>query len=236
MDFLWRLLKAQVPPAVRAIDAYGVTKIGNMHKADEIPNQDNFFVFMRPNLDAYSATEDEKNESASFEVFAAGVFDGHGPHGETAGALAAETMQAALNHLCAPKHITDLSVIVKKAFKDVALVLDSASCSADSGCTGTVVLVQDQDIVFGHIGDSTAMFLAKPNWRHGRKVRYETRQHRTSDAEEASRVKSAGGVIQHGYVCDEDITNVSFPCFRNLLVRLCICPQQLPSNNLFLDV
>lgn len=141
-------------------------------------------------------------------MFAVGVFDGHGPQGHTASSMAAETMQSSLERLLSDPKPKNLITIVKEAFEEVAMVLNADECSATSGSTGSVVVLKDDKVVFGNVGDSTVMLISKTRWGRKRTIRYESPKHRPTSEKEANRVLSSGGFIMNGYVVDEGAKNV----------------------------
>lgn len=181
-----------------------------MHVRDEIPNQDSSFVLHtpddQPNLFRRRSATERRGVRG---LFAIGVFDGHGPRGHEASILAAERMKFALSRISSDRTDLTLEDVVKQAFRETAASLDSAPCSADSGTTGSVAVVRDDDVVVANVGDSTIYCVCRERWSRRPRTCYISPMHRPSDPAEAERVKTCGGRIQNDYVVDEHAKQVS---------------------------
>lgn len=194
------------PPVIRG-GRLSVT--GLLHRADGVPNQDSVFKLMRPKLDAHRTPEKNANQLCAPGIFVAGVFDGHGPQGESASALAAERMSFAIDRMLMDDEKADLEKVVRQAFKEVAAALNSAPCGIGSGTTGSVALIKDGDLVIANVGDSKVLLLSD-NGIGKVCTRYASPMHRPTDEKEAARVVVAGGQVVEGYVVDKGAKNVSY--------------------------
>lgn len=195
-------------PVVRSATKTGV---GTMHVRDEIPNQDSSFVLHTPDDQANLFRQRSVTERRGARgLFAIGVFDGHGPRGHEASILAAERMKFALSRISSDHKDLALEDVVKQAFKETAAALDSAPCSGDSGTTGSVAVVRDDDVVVANVGDSAIYCVCRERWTRRPRTCYISPMHRPTDPAEAERVKSCGGRIQNDYVVDEHAKQVSY--------------------------
>lgn len=189
---------------------------GKLHITDGIPNQDNSFILLGPDMKEYqrrlrtprSQTPRSSPPNAP-GVFAAAIFDGHGPQGDIASTLAVDRMKYALARHCSDKIMIPLSDILELAFKEVSAALNSAPCSSDSGTTGSVVLIREDDIAIANVGDSAVYFVSQSFWNRKQTVRHASRIHRPSDPQEAERIKAHGGHVQENYVVDSRAQSVS---------------------------
>lgn len=210
MVFQWlkkvaEAVTGKIPPIIRGSH---LSETGVLHQADGIPNQDSAFKVMRPDLKAYRTLDKSPELSCAPGTFLAGVFDGHGQQGEFASALAAERMSFAIERMLTDDENADLETVVRKAFREVAAALNSASCGIDSGTTASIALVKDGDLVIGNVGDSKVLLLSDNGL--GRVcTRYASPMHRPTDEKEAARIIAAGGQVMEGYVVDEGAKNVS---------------------------
>ena len=114
----------------------------------------------------------------------------------------------AINRLLKDDNKFALNYILLKSFEEVAAALDSADCSKDSGTTASVVLLRNEDLAIANVGDSSVLVLAQHQWRRTRTIRFESMNHRPSNADELERIKAAGGRTYGNYVVDEEAKNV----------------------------
>ncbi|CAN8072628.1 unnamed protein product [Agarophyton chilense] len=178
--------------------------MGTMHRADNIPNQDSSFILHSPEAD--SQPRRPKSRAGVRGMFAIGVFDGHGPKGHEASALAAQRMQFALTRISDDHKDLSLEQTVKTAFAEVTAALNSSPCSKDSGTTGSVVAVRNDDVVVANVGDSAVYCVSRSRWTRRPRVNYISPMHRPTNPAEAERIKLSGGQVQDGYVVDSHCT------------------------------
>lgn len=190
---------------------------GRMHDVDNIPNQDKTCIMHCPDekVEHLRGPKTRAETRGVNGLFGIGVFDGHGPRGHEASALAAERMKFAINRIWTDRRNLSLEDVVKIAFTEVAAALTSAQFCSNSGTTASVAVVHGEDVVVGNVGDSTIMFVSSASHRHLR-LRYQSRLHRPSDPEEAARIVSLGGRIQQGYVIDAGAKQVSYWIYNRL--------------------
>lgn len=194
------------PPRV---SAQHVSKIGELHKLDSIPNQDACFDMLRP----HDASAKQVNVGSQWQAtiasatFAVAVFDGHGDEGHIASQRASTLMQESLDQLLTNNERADLTMVAKKAFAQVAHTLAKEPCARDSGTTATVVLVRDKDMVIAHVGDSCAVLVSQISRTKKCVAKHVTQMHRTNVESEALRVEQAGGILTDGYVVDQVTQN-----------------------------
>lgn len=182
--------------------------IGQMHLADDIPNQDSACTTMRPDVKAFHTMRRRRNPRRLPGVFLIGVFDGHGPQGEQASALASERMNFAIDRKLMDDQSADLETVVREAFEEVTAALNSAQCGTDSGTTASIAIVKDEQLVIANVGDSKVLLLSD-NGIGKVCSRYASPVHRPVNEDEAARIAAAGGRVLEGYVVDKEQKNVS---------------------------
>jgi len=211
MDFLRSLRMPKRPYRPTMLKSQYLSERGKLHVAGGVENQDSAFSMMRPEEKAFrrKRKRGELKEYGCPGVYAAGVFDGHGPRGGEASALAAERMEYAIDRLLSQPDPPELAEVARMAFKEIAAAVNSASCSGDSGTTGSVVLVREMEIVVAHVGDSSVLMISAATQRSSRMARYLSPAHRPTDENEAKRILQTGGYIREGFVVDKGATKVN---------------------------
>ena len=124
------------------------------------------------------------------------VYDGNGPKGEKVAQEAGAEIVAAVEGSAAK--VTDSSTDVPKVLKDAFVESNKKVCKLSSaeksGCTATVILVQDLTTLFvANVGDSKAI-LGKAEgstW----KAKVLTEEHKPNAAAEKARIEAAGGFV-----------------------------------------
>lgn len=210
MNFFQRLRKPARPYRPTVLKARTITQRGQLHIASGVENQDNAFSMMRPDVKPF-ATKHKRAEPKQFGapgVYAVGVFDGHGPRGGEASSLACERMEHAVDRLLTQADSPQLTEIARTAFQEISAALSLAACSEDSGTTGSIVLVRDDDVVVANVGDSAAVLISAGTKRGSKTARYVSPMHRPTDEAEAKRVVDTGGYIREGFVVDKEATKV----------------------------
>ena len=184
---------------------------GELHAVDGVENQDSSFISLQPSRGAYKNFRSNLRgcKPRAAGLYAFGVFDGHGPQGEFVSALAAQRMKDAVERLMVPSQHLDLVQVAKQAFSEVACTINGSNYSSDSGTTGSIVLIRDDDLVFANVGDSSALLMSRAGLVSKKRARHMTPVHRAADENEANRIRAMGGFIREGYVVDEQAKNVS---------------------------
>lgn len=202
----FRLMKRNQTPIIQAAK---ISVQGQAHIEDSIPNQDAAFHIVKPPTSTKSRRS-KKGETGqqlhTFGIYATGVFDGHGPKGELASVLAAERMSDALHRIFSEEPDVDLEKAVEQAFSEVAATLNSAKCGEESGTTGSIAVIRDNDLVLAHVGDSAIVLVSTGQFQKGR-VKYTSPLHRPCEEREAIRIKEHGGCVIPGYVMDPAAKN-----------------------------
>mmetsp|Transcript_22723 Transcript_22723/g.77300 ORF Transcript_22723/g.77300 Transcript_22723/m.77300 type:complete len:1214 (-) Transcript_22723:91-3732(-) len=126
----------------------------------------------------------------------AGVFDGHGTYGREAAHYTRDTLHATLLEEleASPAGRKDVGEALKRSFKHVHEGL--LRCGADmrfSGTTATVLVVMDNELTVGQVGDSKAVCMSV----NGSKVTAKdlSMDQRPESKEEKSRIVGAGGDV-----------------------------------------
>lgn len=184
---------------------------GQAHFEDQIPNQDRAVCMQNPTLYQCQHKRLYRREVRHKDsgIFGAAVLDGHGPKGELASTLGAERMQNAIHRILCDDGETDLENVARRAFEEVAATLNAAQCGENSGTTGSLALMRNDELVIAHVGDSKVIIVS--SFLGKAKARYVTRLHRPTDEAEAVRILDKGGLVVQGYVLDSIARNVRFP-------------------------
>lgn len=184
-----------LPPLIRPrhLDVCAVTLRGSLHSGGDVPNQDASIVLM----------PDPKNRLYSV----AAVFDGHGFNGHSVAQLSSEYFEHALTKFIpftttshgTRRHERNIGGVLaadalNKSFKEVTDNISVEDCGMESGCTATVVIVDNRFVTLGWVGDSRALVVNRMG-----SIQAVTEMHRVSNESEARRVESAGGFFKNGY-------------------------------------
>lgn len=114
-----------------------------------------------------------------------GVYDGHG------GVEAAEVVATSL-HLVFFEAL-DAGLDPIEAFRQSYRVVEERLQRTDSGATAATIFVRKDELYFAHVGDAEILLA-------GTGPTLLTRPHRVNDPSERSRIITAGGQIESGYV------------------------------------
>lgn len=144
------------------------------------------------------------------EVFANGesqalvaVLDGHGPHGKKASqdVCAFFTNKLAKSKL---KSARDVKQAMTDACFEAETVLELSSYDTRiSGTTLTAVLLRENELFFGWVGDSRAVLAVRQS-NHRLKATELTKDHKPEDAREKRRIRKMGGEVKRFEIVDDD--------------------------------
>lgn len=185
----------------RGADIHVETRQGSQHIAEGTPNQDICFALVR-----------NGNRSVK-RVITAGVFDGHGNEGHIASKTACMQMERSIDAYIFNDSTSEisnsLSKILTTSFIETSHVVNGSNAALNSGSTASILLIKENQLCIGWVGDSLALIVADANKTNGYRtgIRYMTKMHRVSNEDELKRIKQANGQVQDGYVVDATAKN-----------------------------
>eukprot|EP01066_Platyproteum_vivax_P013876 Platyproteum_vivax@DN6257_c0_g1_i1.p1 len=145
----------------------------------ESPNQDDFCILKVDDWAMY------------------GVFDGHGPFGHDV----SNYVQTHLPKLIAsdPQLLTDPVTCMRNNFIQIHKLLEKGKINCQlSGCTSTVVIHREQQLIVAHVGDSRAVLVSRDPGRGRSRVLATdlTEDHKPNLEREMKRINAAGGQVR----------------------------------------